>query len=316
MYPEATIRQFEDTLSRALNDADRIFKHWDRVPTAERSTEALSLLFRMAHILSDAEDLPDFLSSVYPPVSLTSDKDWRAAIKEKKTNIQSLVPVCESNTDYKYQTEELILHLAQSKDNNTKIEKIAHTIIESEDIIIKALVDAYDSLLEILVALDTALSGDRAQQYTLMYAQEKARYFKNEWRPGDRFGEESKLLNHIRHVHPFGYPPTSEQLQSLYRTEYEAFTQTKLGKLFDVNVEDTLGLATDIAESGCTSQDLQEFFRVLHRLEKYIDLAKQSSTGQPTNITVNIDTFNNHPGAIFNDNSINDEPLQPIKLIE
>lgn len=310
MYPETTIRQFEETLSRALNDADHVFAHWGRVSTAERSTEALSLLFRMAHILSDAEDLPDFLSSAYPPVSLTADKNWRAEITDKKKHILSLVPASESNTEFKSQTQDLLYHLTQSKEHQDRLVTLVHQVIESEDVILKVLVDTYDSLLEIFVALDTTLSGDRAHQYALMYAQEKARYFKNEWRSGDKCGEESKLLNHIRHIHPFGYPPTSDQLQSLYRTEYEEFIQTPLGKLYDVNNEDTVGLAVDIAKSGCSSKELQEFFRVLHRLEKYVELAMNSTSPQSQSITINIDTFNNHSGATFNDNSRIDTHLQ------
>ena len=287
MYPEISIQKFEEKLRAAFDEALRLFAQWGRISVAERTPRALSYLMKVCDLLNDGEDIIDSLKTAFPPVNFSDSNSIQVSLSQTVKNLKTLDPVQSSGREYKIETDYLLSTFTHDGEVDDNLAQVAYNLIESEDKILDALINACDKLLEIILQIQAECNdANKPETLALLYTQEKARYIRTTWNTDGKTDELTKLEHHIKHRFPWGYPVTKEQIKTLYDEEYRSFVSTPLGYLYDNNGNDTIQLAVDIADLGCSRSELNEFFKQLLRLEEYISLGNEAESESPSSVTI------------------------------
>lgn len=287
MYPEKSIQIFEVKLKAIFDESLRLFAQWGKIPVAERTSRALSYLLKICNLLTDGENLIDSLKTAFPPVSFSDCSSLHQDLVKTMMNIKVLDPVQSSGREYKIETDDLLSAFTHDGEVDNNLAQVAYNLIESEDKILEALTNACDKLLEIILHIQAECNdASKPETLALLYTQEKARYIRTTWNTDGKTDELTKLENHIKHRFPWGYPVTKEQIKTLYDEEYKSFVSTPLGRLYDNNGDDTIQLAVDIVNMGCSRSELNEFFKQSLRLEKYISLGNEAESESQPSVTI------------------------------
>lgn len=303
------ITDFDELLLEVLNDTDSLFQMWESTDRSLRCTKALALLMRVVDVTNKFEVLNHHLKECFPPVALTNYEDWCKSIHSTKLAVQKIVRVYEQvEQDGKTDLNEYLKEVLQLEaDKHDVLVALEQQLTDGEKLLLETLTMSFDYLLEIMNMLHATLTGDRTEALTLLYVQAEARYKTNIWDTLER----KRYLKHLQNTkYPWGYEPTVEQLRTLYADTFNVFSQSKLGKVYD-EFHDTepMALAIGISQTNCSTDELNEYFKQIHRLRELRILADKKEKGmsifaEDEKLPDNLEKEKNYPASthdcIFN----------------